>query len=149
MKRVNQHTFYQLASIVHPLSTVAEGLSLTQSVWDLNQAWAWVDFILNNQTYGLFVCRSAAQEVVDAITAIVPRDTSEFSAIGPERKLTWYEAYRIRNSVAEFEVVFAAELPTLDTYIVSKKGIYSTADLVEPPKWLLTMLRVVSCQRKF
>src|SRR5689334_2602018 len=121
MKRVNQHTFYRLGSIVHPLATVQEGISLPQIVWDLNNARAWVEFLIGNQTYGLVVCRSAAQEVVDAIDAVVPRSTGEFSAIASDRKLTWYEAYQIRNSLAEFETVFAAELPTLDTYIVSKK----------------------------
>jgi len=45
--------------------------------------------------------------------------------------LTWYEAYNIRTAASEFETVFAAELATFDTYIVSKKGIYSTADLID------------------
>jgi hypothetical protein len=65
------------------------------------------------------------------LSGIVPKNTNDFSAIDPERKLTWFEAYKIKTSLSEFETVFAAELPTFDTYIVSKKGIYSTADLVE------------------
>ena len=40
----------------------------------------------------------------------------------------------IRHSLDSFETVFAAELPTCDTYSVSKKGIYSTADLIERPE---------------
>jgi hypothetical protein len=131
VKRVNQYTFYQLGMILHPLITVEEGASLPQSVWELNKARAWIEFILGNTSYGLVVCRGAAQQIVDAINAVVPTNTTDFSTIDAERKLTWWEAYRIRNSASEFETVFAAELPTLDTYIVSKKGIYSTADLVE------------------
>jgi hypothetical protein len=131
MKRVNQYTFYQLGMILHPLTTVEEGLSLPQSVWELNKARAWVEFVLENQLFRIVVCQSAAQKLVDAIDAVVPKKTSEFSAIDPKRELTWYEAYSIRSAASEFETVFAAELPTFDTYIVSKKGIYSTADLVE------------------
>ena len=60
-----------------------------------------------------------------------PLNTGEFASIPDDRKLTWLEAYRIRRAVSEFEAVFSAELPTIDSYVASKKGIYSTADLVE------------------
>jgi len=43
----------------------------------------------------------------------------------------WSEAYGIISALKEFETVFAAELPTFATYMVSKKGIYSTQDLTE------------------
>lgn len=105
---------------------------MTQWVWELNRARVWIEFILGNQSgFALVVCRDKAEEVVIAIDNVAPRNTSEFTKIDPKRQLNYWEAYRIRNSVAEFEIVFAAELATLDTYTVSKKGIYSTADLVE------------------
>jgi hypothetical protein len=131
MKRVNQYQFYQLGSIVHPLTTVEQGSALPQSVWKFNNARAWLEFMLDHQVYRFIVCRGAAEELVAAIDAVLPRKSSEFSAIDPERKLTFVEAYNISNGASEFETVFAAELQTLDTYVVSKKGIYSTADLVE------------------
>jgi len=131
MKRVNQYVFYQLGSIVHPILTVEEGQSLPQSVWELNKARAWVEFVLDNQLFRIVVCQKTAQKLVEAIDAVVPRKTSEFSAIDAKRELTWYEAYNIRTAASEFETVFAAELATFDTYIVSKKGIYSTADLID------------------
>jgi len=131
MKRVNQHTFYQLGATVHPLTLIDQDANLNGVAWELNKARAWLEFLFSNQSYGLIVCRDKAQEVIAAIDAVVPKNTGDIPKIDPQRQLTWWEAYRIRNSVAEFEVVFAAELPTMDTYIVSKKGIYSTADLVE------------------
>jgi len=80
MKRVNQYVFYQLGSIVHPILTVEEGQSLPQSVWELNKARAWVEFVLDNQLFRIVVCQKTAQKLVEAIDAVVPRKTSEFSA---------------------------------------------------------------------
>jgi hypothetical protein len=131
MKRVNQHIFYQLGLTVHPLSNVEEGLSLQQSVWELNNARTWLAYILKNDLFNLVVSRNAAQAVIDAINTVVPEKTSDFNSIDAERKLTWVEAYRISHGVSDFETVIAAELATFDTYIVSKKGIYATADLIE------------------
>ena len=104
---------------------------MPQSVWQLNTARAWLEFILEHQMYRFVVCQGAGRELVAAIDAVLPRKTTEFSTIDSERKLTWLEAANIRSGASEFETVFAAELPTFDTYVVSKKGIYSTADLVE------------------
>jgi len=38
---------------------------------------------------------------------------------------------RITNALRTFEIVFAPELETMNTYVVSKKGIYSTSELIE------------------
>ena len=131
MKRVNQYWFYQLATIIHPLTLAAEGASVPQLAWGYDNARDWLRVLLNNEWYTVVVSRSAVQNIIDAIDKVVPRETSEFASIPEDRKLSWIEAYRIRQAAMEFETVSSAELPTWDTYIVSKKGIYSTADLIE------------------
>jgi len=131
MKRINQDYFYKLGMAVHPLLLTSEDAVLQQIMYDLNGARNWLRYILENDLFTLVVSRNAAQEVIDAINRVLPPASKDFGTITPDRKLIWIEAYRIREAVQEFETVFSAELPTLDTYIVSKKGIYSTADLIE------------------
>ena len=131
MQRINQHEFYRMGMLVHPLTEVKEGSNLIQIAWTLNAARNWIIWILSGRLVQLTVSRTAAETLVDSITSLIPENTSDFSSIDPQRILTWLEAYRIHSSLSEFETVFGAELPTLDTYIVSKKGIYSTADLIE------------------
>jgi hypothetical protein len=117
--------------MVHPLSEIEEDALLVQHIWQLHNARAWVNFVLNNELFNFVVCRDSADELVTAISTIVPQKTSDFSSIGADRKLDTFEAYRIRSNAVEFETVLAAEMPTFDTYVVSKKGIYAMSDLIE------------------
>jgi hypothetical protein len=131
MKRINQDYFYKLGLTVHPLLLIEQDANLQAIMWDLNNARMWLKWILQNDLFTLIVSRTAAQSIVTAIDSVLPAEVVEFASIAPDRKLTWMEAYLIRKGVEEFETVFSHELPTLDTYIVSKKGIYSTVDLIE------------------
>lgn len=47
------------------------------------------------------------------------------------RQISWSDHHSVVTAAREFEVVFAAELETTDTYYVSEKGIYSTNRLIE------------------
>jgi hypothetical protein len=71
------------------------------------------------------------QNLINAINRIIPEDTTKFSSIPEESTLDFSDHWDITHALEEFETVLGNELPTLDTYIVSKKGIYSTADLVD------------------
>jgi len=131
MKRVNQYVFYQMGSKLHPLSEIREDSKLIDIVWDLYHAREWLRRILNDTLITVVVSRNAAQSLLSVIDEVIPQNISYFSTIGNEKILDWYQWYRINSGIKEFETVFAAELPTFDAYLVSKKGIYTTADLVE------------------
>ncbi len=131
MKRLNVYQLYRLGMSLHPLSRVEEGATLQSWSWPLYSAKTWLQFLLNDQLVHLIVSRGPAWNLVQAINAVLPEDVSTFTAIDPARKLTFLEAYNIKTGLESFETVFAAELPTIDTYEVSQKGIYSTADLIE------------------
>jgi hypothetical protein len=46
-------------------------------------------------------------------------------------RLEFLAGYNISEAIREFRAVLAAELGTTDAYFISKKGIYSTNDLIE------------------
>jgi hypothetical protein len=131
MQRINPYNFYQMGSILHPLSLVTQESKVLDIAWDLNTARSWLAWLLSGTLVTLIVSRSATQSLFDSINAIIPQSYNDFSSIDSEKKLEWVQWYTLTNSLKEFETVFAAELPTFASYIVSQKGIYSTADLIE------------------
>jgi hypothetical protein len=54
-----------------------------------------------------------------------------------DRKLTWHEAYNVRNSLRTFETVLGADLESLSTYFASRKLGYDTRVLIENASDLL------------
>ena len=133
MQRVNEFNFYDLATQIHPLTEI--GTSEVK-YGDVFFQWFQARDALNQmfRQRPLTVSLSAANELYDSITEFVPEKWPE--AIGrlgtPEdRDMEGWEVSKISEAAKKFETVLAAECQVLDTYFVSKKGAYSTADLVE------------------
>ena len=134
MKRLNQYFFYQLGTIIHPLTLAAETMTVSHLAWTYDSARDWLGALLTNEQFPLTISRSAVRELIGTIDSVIPRDSSEFSSIPVDRKLSRIEAMKVKQAATHFESVLSAELPTLDSYVVTKKGIYSTTDLVEHPE---------------
>jgi hypothetical protein len=136
MQRVNEFNFYELASKIHPLTDFGE-VKLSEvwyAWWNARRA---IDSIFELRP--LNVCSSAGADLYQAITAFVPEKWNEAIALiktdastpSEEEILPVWQTSQIRQAAKEFETILAAECNVLDTYYVSKKGAYSTADLVE------------------
>lgn len=137
MQRVNEFSFYDLAVKVHPLTEVGE-VKLSDKWFEWFQARAELNGIFKLRPLG--VSLAAATKLYEAITVFVPVSFDEAVASIPNRAeeeplLSW-QTYAIRSGAIEFETVLAAECQVLDTYFVSKKGVYSTADLIERAHYL-------------
>jgi hypothetical protein len=134
MQRVNEFSFYELAAKVHPLADIANESKISTIWFSLWEARTAINIILEARP--LTVSKNAAESLSAAITAVVPEGWDDLSSILPkepetEKPVAAYKLYRIRTGATEFETVLAAECHVLDTYFVSKKGAFSTADLVE------------------
>ena len=136
MKRINQFQFYQLGMNLHPLARVVTGTLLQNVAWDIFSAKSWLFSLLNGQ-FGFFlhVSKKPAETLLMALNSVLPDvppgSPAPFGAIQPGTKIESWQSSWITSCLREFETVFSAELPTIATYIVSKKGIYDTADLTE------------------
>jgi len=132
MQRVNEFSFYELASRIHPLTEIGGDLLLS-SVWlEWWNARLAVDAIFSERP--LSVCASAALELQQAISIVVPEKWEDLNAAlsaSEQKPLPPWKIYPISEAAKKFETVLAAECQVLDTYFVSKKGAYSTADLIE------------------
>jgi hypothetical protein len=135
MQRVNEFSFYDLAAKIHPLTEIP-AVKLTNVWFDWYQARTALSEILGVRP--LTVSKRAATDLSQAITEFIPEKWEDavdsimtLRAAGNETDLATWQTHQLREAAVKFETVLAAECQVLDTYFVSKKGTYSTADLVD------------------
>jgi hypothetical protein len=132
MKRVNEFELYELAAKVHPLTEI-QGSVKFSNVW-VN--WWFARDALNTifVLRPLSVSREAAKKLYAAISEVLPEKWEDITFppdLSAEEDIRPWQISAVKEAAKEFETVLAAECRVLDTYFVSKKGVYSTADLVE------------------
>jgi hypothetical protein len=136
MQRVNGYQFYDLAVKIHPLREVKPGDKISDQFWRL---WEGRDALISIfSTMPLRVCLPAANKIVHGIDSIFSRDFSEAVKQYKSEDLVGVPAYTISEAALEFATVLAAELQSLDTYLVSQKGTHSTPDLIERAEIMLS-----------
>lgn len=140
MKKLNTYQFYSLATKIHPLVTLSpvdtEFSKLFVSIY--NASTALRPYIGDK---GMFPpsSRHAAIDLVRLLDAAGLEDWGKNPAAFDMKKVvrSW-EVAGIRSRASDLETVFANDLPGLDTYYVSRKGIYSTPDLIERAELAIT-----------
>lgn len=135
MQRVNEFVFYELAIKVHAMTDLTfDPIKYSDyflNFWHARQS---VDEIYRQRP--LHFVTPVALRLYNAISAIVPVDWDQAVAAYPkdvtsEQPIPPWQISEIREAAKEFETVLKTECQSLDTYYVSKKGAYSTKDLVE------------------
>jgi hypothetical protein len=125
MQKVNEFRFYELASIIHPLTTASDQLKYSDIWLDWHTAGESLDQIFQQRS--LEFCFAAANELYAAIAGVVPANFSEaverFEGRGdPEDVLGWARVHPIRAAAAKFETILSAELSNSDTYWIHRKA---------------------------
>jgi len=136
MQRVNEFVFYELAIKVHSLVDLSnEPMKFSES-WSLFwEARLSIDEIYRQRP--LNFTTQAALRLYRALTEIVPEKwediTAEFTArtANHEEGINFWLITEVREAAKEFETVLRNECQLMDTYFISKKGVYSTKDLVD------------------
>lgn len=128
MNRVNQYNFYTLGTVLHPLADVKVDTTVGEIYPKLYWAKQWLEYLLKDLLVPLRVSKQACIELLKATRAILEGAST---AEGLKKQLGVQEFSSLTQGLRTFEIVFSAELQTLDTYFVSQKGIYSTSDLIE------------------
>jgi hypothetical protein len=131
MQRVNGHSFYDLALKIHPLVDLTDQHPLKGAFFILMEArQAILDLF---SLIPLRVCVPVATGIAHNIDGVLPRDWREAIKVFPadDEVKIGYAAHGISQGAREFETILAAELQSLDTYLVSQKGTHSTPDLID------------------
>lgn len=134
MQRVNEFSFYELAELIHPLVSIQGPVKLSMVWLDWWNARNAINSIFSLRPLSVSV--QAAANLLEAITAVVPEKWEDLRSVMPadnatEDAVPVWRINAIEQAARNFETILAAECQVLDTYFVSKKGAYSTADLVE------------------
>lgn len=124
MQRINVQYFYRLAAILRPLTNVQAGKSVEELFVDLYNAETELNFFLWNTLMPPESCYQTGYNLLEAIREVTKQ-------IGSNHVIDPMEAYNITNGLTQFETVLQADYARRDMFAVSKKGIYSTTDLVE------------------
>jgi hypothetical protein len=134
MQRVNEFVFYELAIKVHQLTELENDSKYSAMWYGLWQAREAIDEIYRQRP--LNFTTPVALRLYNAISAVIPKEWADVVAKLPKEGelgpiISFIEAWEIREAAKEFETVLRTECQMMDTYFVSKKGTYSTKDLVE------------------
>ncbi len=131
MRRINTHALYLLGKNLEPIDRINEDSSTYGDViWTLLNARIQINALLSNDTLPVKTCRQAATQLVDAINAVVPTDIQEAFKKDKTAQVSWWLLRQVKETATKFETVFAEELAIVDTYSVTQKGAYSTAELI-------------------
>jgi hypothetical protein len=129
MQRVNGYRFYDLGLKIHPLKSVEAEDKIKGVFFKL---WEAREALMNIfASIPLRVCTPSADKIIRGIDSILPRDFQEAMKVWQSEDIVGIASYQITEGASEFATVLAAELQSLDTYLVSQKGTHSTPDLLE------------------
>jgi len=124
MQRINVQYFYRLATILRPLNTVAAGAKVDEIYGILFAAENELRFFLWNTVMPPDTSYASGHELFETLTKLTGQ-------IGNSKELDLMDVYNLTHGLEQFETVLAADYARRETFTVSKKGIYSSGDLVD------------------
>jgi len=125
MYRVNEYRLYVLGQSLAALKHLGPGSAATDIWWALTAARRGLDEMLDD-SLPYKVCRPALGALVELIDEVLPRDHGAVT-----KDLALSDLDLVLSALDELEPVLAAEFDAMDTYVISQKGIFNTADLIE------------------
>ena len=138
MKKVNEYRFYDLGVKLEK----CRGLMEPNNPFDMD-VWLATHFAaealgqLSQDPIALLVCQPAIDKARIAVSKVIPK-SDEFSKKLEAAKPLGTDALMITSALNALEPLLEAECRTLNTYAVSKKGAYSTSDLIENAEIMLS-----------
>jgi hypothetical protein len=136
MTKLNTHAIYDLAIHVHALIEInhTEEMQLGNIFWRLLNAKIRLQSFSGEKSLFSPSLKRAASALLGSIHSLGISEKFPWEEGGQSDfnlKIGEYQVTNLVQSVKDFEIVLANELPGLDTYHVSPIGIYSTPALIE------------------
>jgi len=136
VERINQFAFYEFGKILKQLASADGAQPAHLLVWPLLEAQGSMGRLLKGDPIPLGVSRAKAQELQDNLGAMVDRhyfkgENGEFKFPDASDQIERWEVEYLKTLIANFETVFREEMREAATYYVPRRGIFSTAALVD------------------
>ncbi|MCJ7514871.1 MAG: hypothetical protein MUO89_02725 [Dehalococcoidia bacterium] len=138
MEKLNVIFFYELASHLSPLAAMTPTQTNRFDILiHANQLKPYLQNLFPSQML-LNVCKNAAEQLVSEIDSSVTWFTNATSDEKTKADSSIDQMFtQLVSQAKAFEVVLSAELNTLDTFIITQKGIYVTKDLIRQAEKIL------------
>ena len=128
MQRVNGYALYELGAALRPIEDFKGPIVWGDILLPVVIAQGQLRVFLSGSAIPIKVSLAAGQKLLNLLSDLLPEDFANFDA---QRNIESWALSSISSAVKEFSVVLNAELPNIDTYLISQKGIYSTPDLID------------------
>lgn len=131
MQKVNTFQLYSLGYEIAALKKLgSSSVRFGDIMFPLMSARTEIESLLNSTAIIVRTSKSAAVQLISAISAAVPLSYVDAFKLDHDRVIESWEIISISEAAKRFETVLAEELNTLDTYAVAQKGAYSTHELI-------------------
>ena len=130
MKRLNLHDVYVFGKSMSPLSSIEHDDAIQTKAFALWIARNQLSRMVGDRSPLLPTARRAAGKLLNAINEVIPAGVDELMEMDKAATFNWVRANAITDALKEMESVLSNDMPGIAAYLVSKKGIYSTDDLV-------------------
>lgn len=136
MQHLNPYRFYELASKLHGLFLNTTQNRVTEMFTPLTEAQNVLDGWIKGDSFALETSRSDAVRLLGKISGLfskyyIDASSKQLKTPSGEDRVDAHEMAILYSLVEKFEHALAAELSHAPTYMASKRGIYSTYDLIE------------------
>lgn len=140
MERINQFSFYELGKALHRLSLIQGDVAPAAILMDLWGAQIRLKSLLDGKPISLGVSRTVTEQLRNDIGRVVDLCTEGENEVGEkvfkypdgtEPLLESWKVHSLHDLASKFETVFQEEMREATTYFIPKKGIYSTASLID------------------
>lgn len=131
MREVDQFDFYLLGQFIHPLEMVDVDNALKQHFVTIFHAANRLEILLSGSLVELTVSHDAVKKLTDLLRSVVPanlEDIGDFEK--PIKETSPAFGFQLKEALRAFEIVFAAEVRQVPSYIVDRKGLYHTRALI-------------------
>lgn len=131
VKKFNPYEAYSLGKNVFPILRLEnKNYKFSEVMMPLYFARMSLQTQINEKTiFERASCR-AAEEAVQAISSIIPIKFDDIIAADSDKLIQNYEIQYVKNILDNLETVLKNDMPGVAAYVVSKKGIYNTEDLI-------------------
>ena len=131
VKRFNPYEIYSLGKSLFPiLEFENKDYQYSDLVFPLFFARSVLTTQVQNESVFQPASRRASEAVIKAISNIVPPDIQTMVNVDRTTTIDQVNIYTLKDSIQKFETVLTNDMPGVAAYVVSKKGIYDTEELV-------------------
>lgn len=128
VQRVYIFFYYHLGTLLEPLTKIPGEAKYGDVLWPLWEARIALNTQMANTVVPMTTARTACAELINQINSLVPEEFQE--AIAKDAASQVF-CFGLAGAVTRFQTVLGEELRLVDTYAISRKAAYVTAQLID------------------